>query len=312
MSQIKEYQANNQLAKRRILNKILGNICCGLIPSKIIRQTMRHNARYGISLLRAFDIIRYRNFNNFTYLLSIIACLKNEAPYVCEWIEYYKLMGVEHFYLYNNNSTDNIDELLEPYIYDGTVTLIDYPGLGVQAEMYNHALNTYRLKSKWFAIVDLDEFIVPKKYPTILDLLQRYEEFSQLEIQWHLFGNAGHINKPQGLVIENFTLRGLDAARLGKSIFQSIKTYIASVHNSYIVGDSKKITIDEVQCNHYFTKSEEEYFTSKVARGNATIYQPDRHNRTMFDAHNKNEVYDDTMLQYVDKIKTALAEKNRL
>ena len=32
--------------------------------------------------------------------LSIVAISKNEAPYIKEWIEYHKLVGVERFYFY--------------------------------------------------------------------------------------------------------------------------------------------------------------------------------------------------------------------
>ena len=45
-----------------------------------------------------------------SYNVSACAIFQNEAPYLKEWIEYHRLIGVEHFYLYNNGSTDNYDE----------------------------------------------------------------------------------------------------------------------------------------------------------------------------------------------------------
>lgn len=38
--------------------------------------------------------------------LSIGAIFKDEAPYLAEWIEFHRLVGVEHFFLYDNLSTD--------------------------------------------------------------------------------------------------------------------------------------------------------------------------------------------------------------
>ena len=38
------------------------------------------------------------------YNVAVCAIFKNEAPYLKEWIEFNHLVGVEHFYLYNNNS----------------------------------------------------------------------------------------------------------------------------------------------------------------------------------------------------------------
>ena len=38
------------------------------------------------------------------YKVSLCTIFKNEAPYLKEWIEFNHLIGVEHFFLYNNNS----------------------------------------------------------------------------------------------------------------------------------------------------------------------------------------------------------------
>ncbi|GMO23401.1 MAG: hypothetical protein Ta2B_02600 [Termitinemataceae bacterium] len=40
--------------------------------------------------------------------LSIVAIVKNEASYIKEWIEYHRLVGVDRFYIYDDNSTDNL------------------------------------------------------------------------------------------------------------------------------------------------------------------------------------------------------------
>lgn len=50
------------------------------------------------------------------YKVSVCAIFKNEAPYLKEWIEFNRIVGVEHFYLYNNNSEDNYEEIIAPYI----------------------------------------------------------------------------------------------------------------------------------------------------------------------------------------------------
>ena len=42
------------------------------------------------------------------YDLSVCAIFKDEASYLKEWIEYHKLVGVQHFYLYENeNESDD-------------------------------------------------------------------------------------------------------------------------------------------------------------------------------------------------------------
>ncbi|OIP72569.1 MAG: hypothetical protein AUK43_02835 [Oscillatoriales cyanobacterium CG2_30_40_61] len=55
--------------------------------------------------------------------LSISAILKNESPYIIELLEFHKIVGLERFYLYNNNSTDNLIDIIQPYIESGEVIL---------------------------------------------------------------------------------------------------------------------------------------------------------------------------------------------
>ena len=48
------------------------------------------------------------------YFLGVAAIIKNEKPYLKEWLEYHRLQGVEHFYLCDNGSTDGTAAYLEP------------------------------------------------------------------------------------------------------------------------------------------------------------------------------------------------------
>ena len=48
--------------------------------------------------------------------ISIVLIVKNEARYIREWLEYHFLIGVDHVYIYDNDSTDGIHALLAPYI----------------------------------------------------------------------------------------------------------------------------------------------------------------------------------------------------
>lgn len=41
------------------------------------------------------------------YFLSLLAIFKNEETSLSLWIEHYCWMGVDHFYLIDNGSTDN-------------------------------------------------------------------------------------------------------------------------------------------------------------------------------------------------------------
>ncbi len=60
---------------------------------------------------------------------AVCAIFKNESVFLKEWLEYHLLIGVEHFYLYNNFSEDNYQDILAPYIEKGQVTLTEWPVL---------------------------------------------------------------------------------------------------------------------------------------------------------------------------------------
>ena len=61
--------------------------------------------------------------------LSICAVFRNEAPYLREWIEFHRIVGVEKFFLFNNRSEDDYKSVLTPYIESGLVELTQWPHL---------------------------------------------------------------------------------------------------------------------------------------------------------------------------------------
>lgn len=124
------------------------------------------------------------------YELSICAIFKNEAKNLESWIEYHRTFGVDHFYLYNTRSRDSFQQILEPYINKGIVTLVNWPeacsyqedqyrwALSTQIPAYENAVNFIaRNETKWLLFIDIDEFLVSSEI-NIKDLLRIYDGFS--------------------------------------------------------------------------------------------------------------------------------------
>ncbi len=57
------------------------------------------------------------------YTFSICTMIQDEAKYIEEWVTYHMLLNVDHFYVYNHKSGDNIEQVLSPYIKKGLLFL---------------------------------------------------------------------------------------------------------------------------------------------------------------------------------------------
>ena len=186
------------------MNKVLAEIIAGIIPCKMERNRWRGIFRYGVwNALK----LKYRLKHDRTspkYYLSVCAIAKNEGPYFKEWIEWHRKQGVEKFYIYDNESTDCTKDVLQPYIELGLVEYTYFPGQKRQLAAYDDCFERHRLDTRWLAIIDLDEFIVPMKDDTISDFLRGMEKFSVVEINWLIYGSGGAKNKEPGEVMERF------------------------------------------------------------------------------------------------------------
>ena len=113
------------------------------------------------------------------YNVSICAIFKNESKYIKEWIEFHKIVGIEHFYMYNNFSEDDYKSVLNSYINEGIVTLIEWPKKQGQIEAYHDCIKRFSLETKWLGFIDLDEFIVPNTNITIKGFIDKIISFNK-------------------------------------------------------------------------------------------------------------------------------------
>ena len=63
-----------------------------------------------------------------------------------EWIEHYKSEGVEHFYLINNNSSDNYMDIINEY--ENIITLFNFKKKGQQCAAYNTCFMPHKNETK--------------------------------------------------------------------------------------------------------------------------------------------------------------------
>lgn len=314
--------------RKKVSNKMLFKIILFAISPIILLRFLfiilfEYTFGYFLSFFRK-QRDKKREFDN---ELAIVAIAKNEADYVIEWIEFHKIVGVSKFYIYDNESTDDLKHILKKYIENGEVVYTYFPGKSMQLPAYNDAINKYKYDCKYMAFIDLDEFLAPainyKKLPNIIDsILNMSVHFEGIGVTWRIFGSSGFKNRPDGLVIENFLNRGVDKCWQNYHIKtvcnpRAVKEYTSPHFPTYLLGAWNVNEIgrclhawfplgqcyDKIKINHYFCKSEEEA-KKKFNRGLADREQ--KYDWKKFNDYDLNEVYDDGMLAYISEMKSRI------
>jgi hypothetical protein len=260
--------------------------------------------------------------------IAIATLFYNEADYLKEWIEFHLMVGVDRFYLYDNGSTDGFQSVLDHHVRRNQVVVVPWaPFLlkgNTQLLAFAHAACNCSPTVRWLAFVDIDEFLFSEISDTIQPILAKFEDFGGLKIPRFEFGPNGHKEKPEGLVIENYTraaTRGANSIANGKEnsiakvkmAVQPARTVSVMTHACIVDGDILKIsdeTPTDLRINHYFSKSESE-FERKLQRG----FSWHKHNKKpdtasarvdFLDAIQDNEGGHYLMSRFVEQLKSRL------
>lgn len=137
--------------------------------------------------------------------------VKNEAPFLLEWIAYYQALGITDFLIYSNDCEDSTDALLNILADAGIITHIPQLIEGdasPQWQALNHAWkHELRKKCDWAIVCDVDEFINihigDGTFESLINALP--DEADGIMLPWRLFGSSGHIEQAKALTIEAFT-----------------------------------------------------------------------------------------------------------
>lgn len=267
--------------------------------------------------------------NLFAHDLAIVAILKNEGRYLKEWLDYHLLAGVGHFYLYDNDSTDDYDAIIRPYVEAGLVTSKRISGKAAQFAAYDDAVQSHRFACRYMAFIDLDEFLLPKTNRSVVEVVDEilsYNEAEALAVNWQLYGSNGHEKADYSRgVLERFTRRApvdwvvpiphrdipggnaqiktiADPRKIALFTSAHFPIYFEDCYavnergervNSYC---NEPVTADKIVLNHYNVKSREE-FAVKVNRGRADKDE-NYFTAEWFEMYDRNEVFDDGILKY--------------
>jgi hypothetical protein len=158
--------------------------------------------------------------------VCLVAILKDEEPFLDEWIVYHRMLGIDHFFLYDDHPDFPLRELLKPY--REYVTVIDWCGMDKtftgrsnQIKAYTHALDHYASTFDWVLYLDGDEFVVLHKHENVQDFLADFEDCSAVSLNWHVFGHNGYYDNPEGLITASLTRRMRTPGKCAKTFTRS-------------------------------------------------------------------------------------------
>jgi len=259
---------------------------------------MRCNKTYlclVVILLSSFFILLYQNRERFEnkYTLSLLIICKNEGMIIDEFVQHYKWQGIEHIYLIDNGSTDNMKEVLAPYINEGYISYYYLPEQQKQIVHYNTVYKMIRYETKWLIVCDADEYIYnTNKNDTILSYISLLPNtINRVFINWKMYSSSGFITQPES-IRKSFIWRRNSLDKDGKCIINTKYTNSLAIHyHNHDDAPSENIDINnppELKLNHYTIMSKEYFTKIKTNRGDAYDNSKKR-DITYFESYDKSD-----------------------
>lgn len=232
--------------------------------------------------------------------------VRNEAPFLLEWIAHHQGAGVTSFLVFSNDCDDNTVEILSLLEKQGLVVHIPIqPEAGQSVQWsalkvaWKHPL---RKVADWMIVLDIDEFVnIHTPEQSLLELVSMTPpDTDAIALPWRQFGNSGEQDFNDTLITETFkTSIPADStfpisASFFKTLFRTAGPFNQlGVHRpkqkkgvspkwvdgsgkplpSFIADNQKRLSLrghgvgrDLVEVNHYSVKSAENFMV-KRARG---------------------------------------------
>lgn len=270
------------------------------------------------------------NISNEDKKFYLSACLiaKNEGRYLLEWIAFHKAVGFDHFYIYDNDSSDDTRSILTALQERGWCTYTQWPRSAFQdnpqVNAYRHMVSQYHQETSWVAIIDADEFVVPITSSRVDEVLRkRFSHAASVLCNWRVFGSSGQNEDNGKFCIERFrrsSENNYHSNNHVKAICRPDLVETAFVHNHYmkagpiVLSDGSDMSparnqltaspvYGHLQINHYFCKSFAE-FLRKRNKGLADFpldHPTATRSIEMFSDADRNEVDNDSAYIFLDE-----------
>jgi hypothetical protein len=317
-------------------NKLYRNLYL-IYDNKYELNPLAHYVRYKISfkhrVINSKELKKTTLLKNPNYYLALVAIFRDEAPFLKEWIEFYRLVGVEHFYLYNHLSKDEYAEVLEPYIKEGIVELYNVTKEPsniqewnkIQTQAYSAVAKLSADQTEWLMMVDTDEFLFPVQEHNLANALKNYDDYASVSVNWEIFGSSDVQTIPRNkLLIETLLHKGSNDLHVKTIVKPRYVKTIENPHHAELKPGYAQVTENFeyfagpfmpqesrniLRINHYWSRDLDFLHARKINRVHVIGKQLDSeetNNKIQaiigVDKYNS-QIYDDSILKYIDELR---------
>ena len=228
--------------------------------------------------------------------------IKEENKYIKDFIKHYKLLGYNHFFIYDNNDKngEKLEDVISDEINSGLVSIFNFRGFrgkkrGPQMDAYYNCYKNFKNYCSWISFFDIDEYlIIDKGFITLQQLLNndRYKNCDGISVNWKVYHDNNFLEYKNKSIIQRFTgikydiyskttkliVRGKISKNLKKSYSAHTLWYNIRFCNTLGKRISDKFwktpySYNYMHLNHYKTKTISEY-CQKLKKGN--VYYNDK------------------------------------
>ena len=158
--------------------------------------------------------------------ITVVASMRNEGPFIVEWVTWYRMLGFTDIVVVTNNCNDRSPELLDALEAAGWVKHIRHdvePGQRVTFRKLAAAKEHKSVRrADWLLVCDVDEFLVihkgSGKIHELIGKTPKDVPFLAMALNWRVFGTCGVDRFDDTPVHQQFALALPQARAMSKMI----------------------------------------------------------------------------------------------
>lgn len=181
--------------------------------------------------------------------VTVFTVMKNEGPFILEWLAFHKSIGIKNFVIFTNHCTDGTDLLLDRLDERGVLTHLQNPAVMMEKTYYHPIAIKYALqmpvvrRSDYIISMDVDEFVnIRVGNGQFTDLLRAAGPFHALSMSELNFSSGGHQTYQDRWLTEDYTVhethkpgpwrarRGVKTILHGLSSFERVANHRPQIH----------------------------------------------------------------------------------